>query len=146
MYVPTVNFMLQRLGVSKADLMGEGELKVPAKFLKILLKLAAQAGDFDKTQYLQSNPDVEAAFRAGKLIDLRDHYIKSGFFEGRGGSVRVDEYWYLRQYPDVAQAKKDRKIDSATKHFFSAGELEARAARKEYVRDVTNWESLFPRK
>ncbi|WP_442756477.1 hypothetical protein ACNHKD_07655 [Methylocystis sp. JAN1] len=146
MYMPSVNFILQRLGVTKSDLMGEGELEVPARFVKILLRMAAEAGDFDKSQYLQVNPDIEAAFRAGKLNDIRGHYLKSGFFEGRGGSVRVDEYWYLRQYPDVARAKKDRKIDSATKHFFAAGELEARAARKEYVGDVTKWEELFPRR
>ncbi|WP_457797995.1 hypothetical protein [Methylocystis sp. S23] len=137
---------MQRLGLSKDAVMGDGDVQVPAKLLKLLLQLSVSGGDFDKSQYLLNNPDIDAAVKSGKIKDPRQHYVANGFFEGRSGAIRVDEYWYLRQYPDVAKARREGKIDSATKHFFASGELESRAPRKEYVKDVANWGRLFPLK
>jgi len=51
---------------------------------------------FDKTWYLQNNPDVR---QTG--VDPLLHYYRWGGFEGRDPNPNFDSKWYLENYPDV---------------------------------------------
>jgi hypothetical protein len=51
---------------------------------------------FDRSFYLEQNPDVRASG-----MDPAFHYLRHGGFEGRNPSPLFDSQFYLEQYPDV---------------------------------------------
>jgi len=55
--------------------------------------------DFDAAYYLANNPDVAAAG-----VDPLQHYLNSGWREGRNPSAYFNTGWYLNQNPDVRAA------------------------------------------
>jgi Rhamnan synthesis protein F len=71
---------------------------------------------FDKTWYLETNPDVAAAG-----IDPLRHYLLHGCAEGRKPNPFFDPEWYLARYPDVAAAGVD-----PVQHFIKNGADEGR--------------------
>jgi hypothetical protein len=52
---------------------------------------------FDPHWYLTQYPDVAAAG-----LDPVQHFLKSGFAEGRNPNPYFDSSWYVAAYPDVA--------------------------------------------
>ena len=81
----------------------------------------------DEHWYRMAYPDVDEAIRNGKLRSAKDHFVASGYFEGRKcGRVAVDEQWYLTEYPDVAEGIELGEFISAQQHFDSHGETEGR--------------------
>lgn len=59
---------------------------------------------FDEGAYRATNPDVDAAIRAGIISNALDHYLLYGRGEGRAPNLLFDAQWYLDRYPDVAAA------------------------------------------
>lgn len=59
---------------------------------------------FDEGAYLATNPDVDAAIRAGIISNALDHYLLYGRGEGRAPNLLFDAQWYLDRNPDVAAA------------------------------------------
>ncbi|WP_457797994.1 hypothetical protein [Methylocystis sp. S23] len=144
MYVPSFGFFAQRLNVNRAALESDEIVTIPASSLRFLLQLAVAVGEFDKENYLETNPDLAEAVKDGKVDDVRFHYIRHGFFEGRKGATpKVDEDWYKKNYPDVAKAVEDGSLRSATMHFIGVGEVEGRAPREEYLSDINEWKRAF---
>jgi len=61
------------------------------------------------------------------IKSARNHFIHSGYFEGRLPSApEFDEAWYLAQYPDVAEGITKGEIASARQHFLEHGHEEGR--------------------
>ncbi|WP_442756476.1 hypothetical protein ACNHKD_07650 [Methylocystis sp. JAN1] len=144
MYVPSFNFFSQRLNVSREALESNENVTIPAGSLRFLLQLAVAVGEFDQENYLENNPDLSAAVKAGRLDDVRLHYIRHGFFEGRKGATpRVDEGWYREQYPDVAKAIDQGAITSASLHFLTSGEVEGRVPQEAFLTDISEWKRSF---
>ena len=72
----------------------------------------------DDTWYLSEYPDVRGAIASGQFRSAHDHFVKSGYREGRlPREPAVDEVWYKETYPDVAKAIDDGLFSSAYAHF-----------------------------
>jgi len=63
------------------------------------LALIRSSGLFDKTWYLNNNPDVTQA-----NVDPVLHYLLHGGFEGRDPGPNFSSAWYLDTYEDVKKA------------------------------------------
>ena len=144
MYVPPFESLLKVLNASKAALETDGTIAVPNRLVRLLLKIALEASDFDERSYLKVNPDVREAVRRGEIKNGRLHYIGFGYFEGRkGGMAKVDEEWYLRKYPDVADAVNEGLVASASAHFYFIGGGEGRMPNSECEGYVPPFECLL---
>ena len=81
----------------------------------------------DEDWYRDAYPDVDDAIRNGRVSSAKDHFVASGYFEGRKcGRAVVDEQWYLIEYPDVAEGIELGEFISAQQHFDTHGEREGR--------------------
>lgn len=81
----------------------------------------------DEIWYRNEYPDVAQAIKKGVVRTAKQHFVESGYFEGRFPSEpQVDEKWYLSEHKDVAEAVREGKMESATQHFVSSGYLEGR--------------------
>jgi hypothetical protein len=81
----------------------------------------------DESWYRNEYPDVAQAIKKGVVRNAKQHFVESGYFEGRFPSEpQVDENWYLSENKDVADAVRAGKMESATHHFIAAGYLEGR--------------------
>ncbi|WP_244547047.1 hypothetical protein [Bradyrhizobium sp. Gha] len=135
---------MSALNSNKSVLDGNGQVKIPARLLKMLLQIALSAAEFDEDSYLRENADVAKAIARGEVESARLHYIGFGYFEGRrGGGPSVDNDWYLSQYPDVAAAVREGKIKSAETHFHAIGGGEGRCPAPEYEGDAAQWKSAI---
>ncbi len=144
MFVPSAESLMTALNINKSVLDGNGQVKVPARFLKLLLQVALAAAEFDEDSYLRENPDVAKAISRGDVESAHLHYIGFGYFEGRrGGGPAVDADWYLGKYPDVAAAVREGRIKSAEAHFHAIGGGEGRSPALEYEADAAQWKSVI---
>ena len=81
----------------------------------------------DEGWYRHRYSDVEDAVRSGALVDAKQHYRESGYFEHRMPfAIAVDERWYLNQYDDVGAAISRKLYGSAQDHFEEVGFKEGR--------------------
>ena len=89
----------------------------------ILHSFALQGVVFDAEYYFKSNADLHKSYEVGDEIELKRHYIESGWSEGRFPfEVIVDEIFYLETYPDVAQFKGSFQ-EHFVRHGYSEGRL-----------------------
>jgi hypothetical protein len=79
------------------------------------------AAEFDAAFYLASNTDV-----AKTGADPLDHFLASGWREGRDPNASFSVKDYLESYPDIAAADINPFI-----HYLSAGRAEGRTGRTE---------------
>jgi len=77
--------------------------------------------EFDAAFYLASNVDV-----AKTGVDPLDHFLASGWREGRDPNAAFSVKDYLESYPDIAAADVNPFV-----HYLSAGRAEGRTARTE---------------
>ena len=149
MYVPELNAILKKIGISKAEYDRtradpNGNVSVPVALFEFLLQIALAQAEFNEMGYMTANPDVAEAHASGQISNLRLHYLGNGYCEGRSGAApAVDERWYLRTYPDVSAAVRARHVASATQHFQEVGALELRAPSEKYVVDAVQWGRVF---
>ncbi|WP_146287318.1 hypothetical protein [Gemmobacter aquaticus] len=100
---------------------------MPYEEFENLLRRLLHAIEIDEEWYRRAYPDVDQAIRDGAVKSARDHFLNSGYFEGRLPSeVKVDEAWYLATYPDIAEAVRAGSVPSARQHFLSFGYAEGR--------------------
>ncbi len=139
MFLPPYNILSTHLEYAARAKPPESLTVVPKAFLRLLIQVALSRMPFDEESYLQANPDVAQAIRAGKVESGRVHFVGTGYFEGRQGGVRdVDAVWYLKTYPDVAKALKDgtTEVSSAQQHYLANGALEGRVPYSDAQVDV----------
>ncbi|WP_134682446.1 hypothetical protein [Paracoccus ravus] len=102
-------------------------VKIGYNQFEALLRKILAAVEFDEEWYRKQYPDVDEAVREGLVKSGREHFINSGYFEGRlPGEVEVDEEWYFETYPDIAEAVTSGEIASAQQHFLAFGYAEGR--------------------
>ena len=107
----------------------KGQLTAIASYEDLLgmIKQLLSIVDVDEKWYVTQYPDVAQAIRQGKAVSARQHFLDSGYFEGRlPFLIPVDEKWYLDQNPDVAASVRKGKEPSAQAHFLQGGYREGR--------------------
>ncbi len=110
-----------------SSIRGRSFVAMPDEEMRKMLRTLLVHVPLDEEWYLHRYPDVAAAIRAGSIRSARDHFINSGYFEGRWpGPITVDEDWYLATYPEVARAVQDGVVESAQRHFEQNGYKEGR--------------------
>jgi hypothetical protein len=143
-HLPHIDLVLQALRVNRERLNSRSKIAIDARLLKALLSALAGTGRFDAEFYRTTYPDVAAAHAAGDITDLREHYIRSGYFEGRlGAAPDVDEAFYTATYPDVGRAIAGGEIASGTDHYIRSGASEGRIPREDARVAIDAWMSLL---
>ena len=95
-------------------------------FISIIRLMIADV-EVNEAWYLGQYPDVAEAVRDGSVKSAKQHFLRSGYFEGRLASpVSVDEKWYLQQNPDVATSIAVGEVETAQGHFIKYGYVEGR--------------------
>lgn len=143
-FIPHIDVLLRGLRISRERLHSRSKVAVEAKLLRALIQIAADRAPFDAAFYLERYPDVADAVADGLVADPHQHYVETGFFEGRiGAPAPVDEAFYLDQYPDVAQALKNGTVASATEHYVRSGASEGRLPNAELHPELERWAQLL---
>ncbi len=143
-FLPHIELILHSLRISRERLASRSKVAIDTRLLRALLETLANQQPFDAKFYLEHNPDVEAAHKAGQITDLHKHYVESGFLEGRFG-VRptVDEVFYTAQYKDIAPAIRRGDIASATEHYMRAGAAEGRVPNEATRPSIERWAAVL---
>jgi hypothetical protein len=113
---------------------------VPVRLLRAILRAAIAGLAFDERFYLATYPDIKAAYQAGRINNLHEHFIEDGYLEGRlGTDPAVNDKFYRETYPDVAKALASGKLASAFDHYVTAGCFEGRCANEADMERNTAW-------
>lgn len=106
---------------------GEAYVQVRESVLHEILRSILGGVEFDEQWYRMNYRDIDEAIELGRIGSAREHYISTGYFEGRfPRPIPVDEEWYIEQYSDVAEAISKGYIESAKDHFEKSGFQEGR--------------------
>lgn len=102
----------------------DGEnVSVELNKLKMLISYIVAKEPFDENWYLTTYPDVKSAVTNGTLESAKQHYVETGYFEGRlPGIGEFDTKKYIEKNPDLAQMTGDE----AMMHFIYTGYSEGR--------------------
>jgi hypothetical protein len=123
-YIVPFDSLMRQLGLDEAS---KSDITMTKEQFEQLLRSMLRYVEVDEAWYRNAYPDVDEAIRNGKVPSAKDHFVASGYFEGRKrGRVVVDEQWYLAEYPDVAEGIELGELLSAQQHFDSSGEKEGR--------------------
>lgn len=145
-YFPPCIFLLDHLGIPAADLAGSGNVQVSKKFLRTLIGELVKSLRFDQQWYAKTYPDVESARLAGDVESLDEHFIESGYFEGRlPAELPFDPQWYRMHYRDIEENSPESDPESMRNHFLAKGYFEGRAGTAEMLIDVERWRALASR-
>jgi hypothetical protein len=102
------------------------------QIFRLLMEAALANIPFDEKYYLSTHADVARSVQQGKCPGGRQHYVASGYYEGRDiGRAGFDEAWYLERYPDVKKAV--------------IGSKEWRAPSKAAEPDLLRWQNAIKR-
>ena len=143
-YVPHIELLLQALRIKRERLNSKSKIAIDAKLLKTLLETIAAAQDFSEDFYLGAYPDLAEAHAAGKITDLKRHYVELGFFEGRmGAPPPVDEKYYVDLYKDIEAAVQRGDVKSGTEHYMRSGAAEGRIPSAALLSQVNAWMSVL---
>ena len=124
-YCPPYHIIKRKFRYASVD--GNVVGSIPYEQLLRLIKDILQMVFVDEEWYLQQYTDVVDGIKQGVVKDAKDHFVESGYFEGRlPFSIEVDDEWYLNQNPDVVLAIAEGKFVNATDHFISNGYNEGR--------------------
>jgi hypothetical protein len=142
-FVPAYNLILKHFVTTPNGRGGRDEVTVSRKFLEFLLRGLLEQAEFDQEQYLKCNPDVAEAVKTKEMKNAHEHFIRTGYFEGRTGAIPVLENWYLARNPDVARAKRAGLIQSGEMQYRNAGAIEWRQPHPRFASDVDAWKGLL---
>jgi hypothetical protein len=108
-------------------------IEIPESRLRSVLGILLNLVKVDEAWYIETNPDVANAIRAGEIASARTHYCIAGFYENRWPfPIIVDESWYRTEYPDVQTAITRGGVESCQDHFNRYGFLEGRLPSKDW--------------
>ncbi len=124
-YLQPFSSLNEHLVLSSED--GKPWVKISYDNFEAMVRKLLNAVDVDEDWYRRSYPDVDQAIREGVIKSAHEHFLASGYFEGRlPGEIEVDEEWYFTTYPDIASAAKAGEVGSAKQHFLTYGYAEGR--------------------
>ncbi|WP_310429276.1 hypothetical protein [Chamaesiphon sp. VAR_48_metabat_135_sub] len=81
---------------------------------------------FDVSYYLNSYPDLQAAFGQKNCSKAVRHWGENGIREGRQGHPDFSPKCYLNRYPDLQTALGASNYSAAIDHYFKYGRNEKR--------------------
>jgi hypothetical protein len=124
-YLPPFEVIKRSVEISASK--GHVTATVSYENLLEMIKCLLSIVDVDEEWYVVQYPDVAQAIGQGKTVSARQHFIDSGYFEGRlPYLIPVDERWYLKSYPDVAAGVRGGAEPSGQAHFLQGGYREGR--------------------
>lgn len=139
-FIPHIDLLLQALRVNRDRLNSKSKIAIDAKLLKALIQTMIASSPFSEEFYKQNYPDLAAAHAAGLIPDLHQHFVETGYFEGRfGAPPPVDEAFYTSTYKDVGQAVLKGDVASGTEHYLRSGASEGRIPNEEIRPDLESW-------
>jgi hypothetical protein len=126
---------LRKFVTATTDSDGNPIVTIPAGLFRNLLIAALQkANVFDEAYYLNLNGDIRQAVQENKIVSAEDHYLQTGYFEGRmPKKILVNEKYYLEQNPDVVQAIRKGIVRNAQEHFDFMGFSEGRTPFEDFT-------------
>lgn len=135
-----LDILAKKCGIAPGALSTDGDITLPAKVLKLILKIAASGSRLDESSYLALNPDL------GTTTNAQKHFSELGYLEGRPTDwFDVDEDYYTRKYEDVGKAVTAEIFTTAAEHFRKNGVLEFRSPRKDLEPTMNAWREAFIR-
>jgi hypothetical protein len=138
-YIPTYETIRRAVGLD-SDALHRNEVTIPSDFLRFLFEVILRMAHFDEERYRLMNADLADAEKDGRIPSLYEHFLKTGWFEGRTpGEYSLDEAWYLSAYEDIALAVREGRLDSVRRHFNEIGQAEGRVGSPEQSR----WKDLW---
>ncbi len=142
--LPHGRLLLDGLSLTIERLQSSSKIAVSLPLLRAIISVAVSEMPFDPVFYLGMYPDIRHAYEAGRITDLRNHFIETGYFEGRFGTEpRFDEEFYQNTYPDVSEALTAGKANSAFDHYVRAGAFEGRHPTAIDQESNNQWTKLF---
>lgn len=142
--LPHGRVLLDGMALTPERLRTGSKVAVSLLVLRAVLSAAVSQLPFDAEFYRRTYPDIQSAYAAGQIEDLRSHFVETGYFEGRlGAEPGFDEQFYKTSYPDVVEAIATGAIGSAFEHYVRAGASEGRHANASDVAIATRWRRLF---
>ena len=143
-YMPHIDLILQALRINRDRLNSRAKIAIDAKLLRILLQSAVSQLPFSAEFYETTYPDIAEAAAAGQIPDLHQHFVETGYFEGRmGAPAPVDEKYYISVYQDVAQAVEHGDMPSGADHYLRAGSAEGRVPNAQVKPEIDMWMSIL---
>ena len=104
-YFPHIDLVLQSLRINRERLSSKSKIAIDARLLRLMLQTVAATLPFSEEFYMEHYPDIADAYAAGKIPNLHQHFLDSGYLEGRiGYPPEIDEKFYLSTYKDVSKA------------------------------------------
>jgi hypothetical protein len=77
-------------------------------------------------------------------LDLKQHYVEHGYFEGRiGAPTDVDEKYYAQHNQDVVEAINRGNLKSIAQHYQQSGYAEGRIPSATLEPAVEKWLSVL---
>lgn len=143
MFVPPYSLILRHVVAGPDRNGGEDGAIISRKLLDFLLRCLLDHVDFDEEQYRVCNPDVAEAVREKAITSGREHFLTTGYFEGRMGGTPVLETWYMARNPDVAAARRAGKVSSGQVQYRMAGAQEWREPNPESVNWIRAWKDAL---
>jgi hypothetical protein len=145
-YVPPFSFFGRALKLTPEDLNTNKNVEIPVELFKFFIATIVSQGFFDERWYLETNPDVQRAIDEHEIDSGLEHYLSTGYYEGRQpGRFPVDVNWYIEYYPDLKQALEDKTILDPVDHFSHSGYFEGRVSCAEHLPSVQRWLSILGR-
>lgn len=144
MFLPHIELLLQSLRISRDRLNSRSKVAIDTRLLRAMLQCLARQLPFDPEFYLANNPDVAAAHGAGTIVDLHEHFLEAGFFEGRfAARPLVDESFYAASYQDIGAAIDRGDIVSGAEHYMRSGAAEGRVPSEKMQPEVQRWAAVL---
>lgn len=144
MFLPHIYLLLQSLRISHDRLNSRSKVAIDTRLLRTLLQSLARQLVFNAEFYLRNNPDIAVAHAAGTITNLHEHFLESGFFEGRfGAEPPVDEIFYAASYPDIGAAIDRGDVVSGSDHYMRSGAAEGRVPNEGMQSEVQRWAAVL---
>ncbi len=143
-YFPHVDLILHSLRINRDRLSSKSKIAIDARLLRLMLQTIAATLPFSEEFYLEQYPDLAEAYAAGKIPNLRQHFLDSGYLEGRiGNPPDVDEAYYLTNYKDVGKAVASGDVANGAEHYMRAGAAEGRVPNASTRQTIDNWMAVL---
>lgn len=143
-YFPHVDLILHSLRINRDRLSSKSKIAIDARLLRLMLQTIAATLPFSEEFYLEQYPDLAEAYAAGKIPNLRQHFLDSGYLEGRiGNPPDVDEAYYLANYKDVGKAVASGDVANGAEHYKRAGAAEGRVPNASTRQTIDNWMAVL---
>jgi hypothetical protein len=142
-YVPPFAKLARQAALLK-NAMSQKTVTIPTELFRFLMATWLVRQHFDEIGYRTANPDVETALTAQELNSAKEHYVFTGYFEGRApGWFPVDEQWYRAKYPDISVAERRGLVADPASHFNTTGRFEGRVASESQMHLKRKWDEVL---